>query len=139
MTAAAVSPGPGVADARGRFELIVDGDTVCASATADAAVARAPGATLVAAVGAAGETGETVLDFGAPTASPGGDGGAAPTWDVVCVPVDAAQLASLQASTDAFYSEIRTDDHPDGAVRGQWISASLFDLELDAEPDAGGA
>lgn len=78
-------------------------------------------------VGAAGETGDVYLDLGPGLTASDGAGADVRTG---CIDIDAEIEDALASSTDAFYVDVHTEDHPDGAWRGQLQATSIFDLQL---------
>ena len=76
--------------------------------------------------GAAGASGGVVVPIGPPTSS----AGATDTWTDVCVAVDDALREQIAADPSGYYVNVHTTEFPQGAVRGQLGSATIFDLTL---------
>lgn len=114
LTGDAAYPGPG-GDGQGSFAgtlTMVDGDgedvvELCYELEVEG-LSRTPAAAHVHR-GTAGEAGEVVL----PLATPRGGSATA------CEELPAGDAALVLENPSAFYVNVHTDDHPDGAVRGQ--------------------
>ena len=76
--------------------------------------------------GAAGASGGVVVPIGGPTSREG----ETDTWTDVCVAVDSALRQRIADDPAGFYVNVHTADLPNGAVRGQLESATIFDLTL---------
>jgi hypothetical protein len=124
LTAEAQIPGPGDADASGRFE----GELVDGVLCIDLAVRGLDGPVTGAEVheGPPGVAGGVVIDLGGPS----GDGTDA-RWRDVCAEVPDEVIERLASSPDDHYVDVHTAGHPDGAMRGQLAVASIFDRTLD--------
>lgn len=118
-------PGPGDAAGTGRvearpaddgrwcFDMVAEG---LHGAVADAHIHE----------GAAGASGDVVIEIGGPTSVEGD----VDTWTDVCVAVDVFVEERLLSDPATFYANVHTADFPDGAIRGQLEEASIFDLTL---------
>lgn len=114
LTGEAAHPGPG-GDGQGSFAgtlTMVDGDRedgveLCYELQVEG-LSKAPAAAHVHR-GTAGEAGEVILPLATPR-----DGSA-----TGCEELPAGDAALVLEDPSAFYVNVHTDDHPDGAVRGQ--------------------
>lgn len=118
-------PGPGDAEAAGRFEAeLVDG-VLCI----DMDVAGLSGAVSGAHIhdGAAGSAGPVLVDLGPPGEAIGTEA----RWRDACTDVTDDVIERLASAPDQHYVNVHTGAHPDGAVRGQLAVASVFDRTLE--------
>ena len=102
-------PGPGDADAEGRAFLMLhpDDGKMCYAVTVSGTT---PPTAAHIHEGAADESGGPVV----PLPTDGGLSG--------CVDADVALLERISEDPDAFYVNVHTDEHPQGAVRGQLVN-----------------
>lgn len=118
-------PGAGDDGGKGRFEAE---SAVAGEFCIDMVVTGLDGAVTGAHVheGAVGQSGGIEVTIGPPTSTDGDTD----TWTDVCVSVDEELAEDFVTSTDAFYVDVHTETHPDGAVRGQLVFGTIFDLTL---------
>ncbi len=76
--------------------------------------------------GTEGRSGDVVIPIGAPTETDDDTD----TWTDVCVSVEEDLANEVIDAPQAFYANIHTVDHPNGAIRGQLEPSSIFDLTL---------
>lgn len=125
LRAEAEVPGPGDTDGDGRIEIEATGpQTWCLDMVVTGLRGPVTGAHVH--FGPEGLTGDVVVPIGEPTST----AGATDTWADVCLEVEDRVVDEVTSAPDAFYVNVHTDDHPDGAVRGQLRPASVFDLTL---------
>lgn len=118
-------PGPGHAEAVGRFEAELVEGVLCADAVVTGLGSAATGVQLHR--GPIGEAGPLLVDLGPPSSTADG----ASTWTDVCTDVDDDVIATLADAPEQAYVDVRSGAHPDGAVRGQLAVISIFDRTLD--------
>ena len=108
LTGAAEVPGPGDPDATGRATVVVEpGSSQLCYRIEVTGVQGVDGTSLH--EGDPGEQGAVVLGLDPP------DGGAVEG----CATADSSLLQRMGRSPQEYYLNIRTDEHPDGALRGQ--------------------
>lgn len=118
-------PGPGDDAGSGRIEIesAVNGEW-CIDMVAEALSAEVSGAHIH--FGPEGLSGDVVIPIGDPTEVADG----VDTWSDVCVEVDRDLVDEILSAPDAYYANVHTADFPAGAVRGQLVAATIFDLTL---------
>ncbi len=118
---------PGDPDGRGVATITIEGmERLCFSITVEGI--RVPGTGALIYEGGAGEIGDVVVPLRAPD-----DMGKAEGCQVASTPEVVAILRDIRANPEAFYVNVHTSDHPDGALRGQ-----LAEQPKPALPDTGG-
>ena len=118
-------PGPGDPAGTGRIEIETGGEgELCIDMVADGLDSEVTDAHVHEAP--AGKSGPPVIPIGRPTESAGDRD----TWTDVCVEVDAAVFDRMVADPGAFYANVHTGTFPAGAVRGQLVASTIFDLTL---------
>lgn len=108
-------PGPGDADGQGEAWLWIDSasNTVCWSmVTAGIAI---PASAAHIHVGAEGESGGVVV----PLSAPGADGAASGCNNEA----EGGVIDAILANPSGYYVNVHTNEHPDGAIRGQLLGA----------------
>jgi hypothetical protein len=104
-------PGPGVQDGTGTAELKINGDEVCYDLKAT--MGEQPTAAHVH-QGAKGAKGPVVVDL-----KPAFEMGESAFLSVACTTPAAGEAAKILGDPAAFYVNVHTAEHPDGAIRGQ--------------------
>ena len=118
-------PGPGDQVAVGRTEIETGGENeLCIDMVADGLDGEVTDAHIH--DGSAGTSGPPVIPIGSPTES----AGERDTWTDICVEVDPALLDRMVAEPGAFYANVHTETFPAGAIRGQLVASTIFDLTL---------
>ena len=128
LSGAEVAPGPGETDGSGgvSLDLMADGTTICAFATYDGGEAPMAAHIHKGALGASGPIVVTLPPFD-DVFSDGCIAGGNP-----------ALVADLAANPEDYYVDIHTDNHPNGAVRGQLEEAFDVGTALSGAEEAPG-
>ncbi|HEX4902646.1 MAG TPA: CHRD domain-containing protein [Acidimicrobiales bacterium] len=125
LTPDAEVPGPGDPEAAGRFEAELVEGVLCVDVDVAGLSAEVTGAHIH--DGATGAAGPVLVDLGAPGETIGGEA----RWRDACTEVSDEVIERLAGAPDQHYVNVHTGAHPDGAVRGQLLVASVFDRTLE--------